>query len=333
MRKNQPDGQNSLFVFVLTLIIALTISIIPSNKDKEAELSLLEMIPSVTQSHLVSTESDHSAPATEHSQESGAVEADVHKSEAVDTVQVAEAVEEKVTEHAEHVEEAETAKKQETVKEEEAVEQAEHAGEKQAEEHTGAEEEESSTHTEVVQEVQDVEKVEPAQEEVEEEPEAVEEEKESVEQTKVVKEAEAVEESEAAPEAKTAEEAPATPKSTQVADVVAMNSPLYETHKKSIIQFTHKKHIEDYSIGCGECHHDTDGQPLTDLKMGDPVEKCGDCHSKIGKLPKGASAEEKLEYHKEALHQNCIQCHKTFNKENNTKAAPASCKQCHPKNK
>ncbi|SLM33252.1 conserved hypothetical protein [Desulfamplus magnetovallimortis] len=112
-----------------------------------------------------------------------------------------------------------------------------------------------------------------------------------------------------------------------------MENPDYDKHSKGIVQFTHLKHATDYSIGCGECHHDSDGQPLSDLKMGDSVEKCNACHSDTGKAPKGISDSEKLGFHKEALHKNCITCHKTYNKEKNTKAAPASCTQCHPKNK
>ena len=38
---------------------------------------------------------------------------------------------------------------------------------------------------------------------------------------------------------------------------------------------------------------------------------------------------EKLAYHANALHENCISCHKAYNKENKTKAAPSSCTKCH----
>ena len=40
-----------------------------------------------------------------------------------------------------------------------------------------------------------------------------------------------------------------------------------------------------------------------------------------------------MEYHAEALHENCISCHKDYNKKNKTKAAPQSCTKCHPKKK
>jgi len=37
--------------------------------------------------------------------------------------------------------------------------------------------------------------------------------------------------------------------------------------------------------------------------------------------------------HAEALHLNCISCHKKANKASGTKAAPTSCAKCHPKKK
>ncbi len=120
---------------------------------------------------------------------------------------------------------------------------------------------------------------------------------------------------------------------TKVDDVFEMNSP-YE-HKKSLSKFTHKKHIEEYEIGCGECHHDEEGKPLNDLKEGDDVQKCFDCHKKPGELKgkkaKGLSKKQKREYHANAVHDNCLGCHRKFNKEKKTKAAPTKCTDCHPK--
>ncbi|GBC59103.1 cytochrome c, class III family protein [Desulfonema ishimotonii] len=128
--------------------------------------------------------------------------------------------------------------------------------------------------------------------------------------------------------------APAAAGKTEVADVIAMDNPTYAKHKKTIVQFTHKKHIEEYKLSCGECHHDEKAEPLKDLKMGDAVQGCIACHDKPGKAPKEVKDKaEKLTYHTNALHKNCIDCHKAHNKKNNTKAAPASCGQCHVKKK
>ena len=118
-------------------------------------------------------------------------------------------------------------------------------------------------------------------------------------------------------------------------EMIKMQSPEYAEHTKGIVEFSHGKHADEYEIGCGECHHDDKGQPL-ELKKGDPVQRCIECHKEPGERPKGKDApklskEERLAFHAEALHYNCKDCHKDHNKENNTKAAPTTCTQCHPK--
>ena len=132
---------------------------------------------------------------------------------------------------------------------------------------------------------------------------------------------------------------------TQVDDVITLKNPAYEKHTKGIVQFTHKKHATEYGATCGECHHDDKGQPL-DLKEGDDVQNCIECHKIPSQVPKDVKKEWKakkikkkeqnklkLDYHAEAIHMNCIQCHKKWNKENKSKAAPVSCTKCHPKTK
>ncbi|MBU0463896.1 MAG: cytochrome c family protein [Proteobacteria bacterium] len=115
-----------------------------------------------------------------------------------------------------------------------------------------------------------------------------------------------------------------------------MNNPGYTKHTKGIVQFTHKNHVEKYSIACGRCHHDEAGKPL-ELTMTDNAKGCMECHIETEK-PKGEKLEKKekiAKYHFEALHANCIDCHKDYNKEKGGyKAkgpAPASCTNCHPK--
>jgi hypothetical protein len=120
-----------------------------------------------------------------------------------------------------------------------------------------------------------------------------------------------------------------------VEDVIKMQSEAYDEHTKSIVEFTHRKHVEDYNITCGECHHDEKGQPL-DLEWGDDVQKCSECHSIPGEKPKGKDApkltkQEELQYHAEAVHMNCRDCHREYNKKHETKAAPTTCTGCHPK--
>jgi len=116
---------------------------------------------------------------------------------------------------------------------------------------------------------------------------------------------------------------------------IKMQAP-YE-HKKAITVFTHQKHSVDYKIACGECHHDDKGQPLANLKEGDPVKKCFDCHNTPGEVKgkeaKGLADKELRAYHANAVHDNCLGCHKQFNKENKDKgkSAPQKCEECHPK--
>lgn len=131
---------------------------------------------------------------------------------------------------------------------------------------------------------------------------------------------------------------------TEVSDVIKMQNPAYTAHTKGIVEFSHKKHVEEYKAACGDCHHDDKGQPLTDLKMGDNVDSCITCHKIPGTVPgemkkewretkmaQSEQAKRELEFHAEAVHQNCISCHKDFNKKNNSKAAPVTCTTCHPK--
>ncbi|NQT09658.1 MAG: cytochrome c3 family protein, partial [Desulfobacteraceae bacterium] len=77
---------------------------------------------------------------------------------------------------------------------------------------------------------------------------------------------------------------------TAVQDVIKMENKAYAEHKKSIVMFSHKKHIEDYKAGCGECHHDENGKPLNNLKIGDNVQNCIECHKKPSERPKGKDA-------------------------------------------
>ena len=127
---------------------------------------------------------------------------------------------------------------------------------------------------------------------------------------------------------------------TEVQDIIKMENKAYEKHKKSIVMFPHKKHVEEYKAGCGKCHHDENNKPLDSLKPGDDVKNCIECHKKAGfikgKKAKGLSKEQKREYHANAIHDNCRSCHKDFNKEKGLKskdegAAPTTCAKCHPK--
>lgn len=136
---------------------------------------------------------------------------------------------------------------------------------------------------------------------------------------------------------------------SQVADVIKMESKGYSKHKQPIVTFEHKKHSEEYtkanpklySNGCGECHHDENGKPLTALKSGDNVQTCISCHKEPGEKPPKEKMDKKeriQKYHAEAMHENCVGCHRNFNKAKNLKAADkgaaplkSRCNNCHKK--
>ncbi len=133
--------------------------------------------------------------------------------------------------------------------------------------------------------------------------------------------------------------------STTVSDEIKMENSAYAKHKKGIVMFSHKKHASEYAEknpdlyknGCGECHHDKDGKPLT-INEGDSVQGCIECHTEPSEPPKGKDApklskEEKMKYHAHALHENCKGCHKAFKDATGSKAAPTTCTKCHPKKK
>ena len=130
-----------------------------------------------------------------------------------------------------------------------------------------------------------------------------------------------------------------------IPDIMLLEEPCY-THKKGIVQFDHKKHSQDYfdtypelyPNGCGDCHHDKNGEPILKLKDEDIVQRCIDCHMLAGEAPKGKKAKVKLskkekikDYHANAFHANCKGCHKKFNKAYKPKKAPTTCIKCHPK--
>jgi hypothetical protein len=129
---------------------------------------------------------------------------------------------------------------------------------------------------------------------------------------------------------------------TDVPVVIKMQND-YE-HTKAIVEFTHEKHVKEYKASCGDCHHDENNKPLSNLKAGDAVKKCIECHSKPGEVPKAENEKWKKEkvkkaekdklarqWHAEAIHDNCRGCHQDYNKKNKTKAAPTTCVKCHPK--
>jgi predicted CXXCH cytochrome family protein len=117
-----------------------------------------------------------------------------------------------------------------------------------------------------------------------------------------------------------------------VEDTFEIKTQEYPEHKKNAPTLTHKKHVEEYGISCGECHHDADGNPL-ELAWGDEAQRCVECHDKLEKDPANRDDIMVLE---NAMHGNCIDCHKEVNIEagdpkGRKGPAPTSCTKCHPR--
>ena len=101
------------------------------------------------------------------------------------------------------------------------------------------------------------------------------------------------------------------------------------------VKFKHSKHVEDYGAVCGDCHHDSDFEPI---ESHDPDETyaCSECHEEEG-LVRGtiaendASDDDLLAHRANALHVQCIGCHKRYNKLNQVIRMPESCIACHAK--
>jgi len=128
---------------------------------------------------------------------------------------------------------------------------------------------------------------------------------------------------------------------TAVPDVIRLDTKSYAKNAKGPVAFSHGKHQRDYKkkypglykVSCGECHHDQENKPRKKLSEGDKVEKCIQCHKKPeyvkGQKAKKLSKKQKVEYHANALHENCQSCHKKVNKKTGKKTAPTTCKKCH----
>ncbi len=78
--------------------------------------------------------------------------------------------------------------------------------------------------------------------------------------------------------------------------------------------FTHSKHVEDFGAVCGDCHHDSDAEPIESFHP-DATYACGECHDEEG-LIRGPIAEnealqsDRIAHRANALHLQCISCHK-----------------------
>jgi hypothetical protein len=109
----------------------------------------------------------------------------------------------------------------------------------------------------------------------------------------------------------------------------------YPTRFEGPVRFSHKKHVESYGAGCGDCHHDSELYPI---EVYDPSEtySCEECHYDRGlvrgpKIENNMSEADQLMHRPNAIHAQCLGCHKKFNKEKHLVVAPEACISCHKK--
>ncbi|MFO7461944.1 MAG: cytochrome c3 family protein [Desulfatiglandales bacterium] len=108
------------------------------------------------------------------------------------------------------------------------------------------------------------------------------------------------------------------PTAADVAEIIVINNQGYDQDRRGPVNFSHKKHAEDYKVACDECHHEFENGKNV-WKEGDPVKQCIECHDPIEK--KGNA--EKLQT---AFHDNCHGCHRELK----DKEAPfKKCTDCH----
>ena len=71
---------------------------------------------------------------------------------------------------------------------------------------------------------------------------------------------------------------------------ITLKPAIWPSPTKTPVQFSHKKHSQEYKVACDQCHHIyKDGKNT--WKEGDQVEKCEKCHTEPtvqgeGKLPR-----------------------------------------------
>ena len=119
----------------------------------------------------------------------------------------------------------------------------------------------------------------------------------------------------------------------EVPDHFVIKAKLWKDHTKSGVEFSHKKHAEEYGAKCADCHHVIENGKNV-WKEGDKVQKCMECHNEptIKGEKQLPDAQQKLNL-KLAFHNNCQGCHKDLKKKDKAKYGkiPTTCIQCHPK--
>ena len=93
------------------------------------------------------------------------------------------------------------------------------------------------------------------------------------------------------------------------------------------VKFSHADHVREYGLSCIDCHHTLESEDE------EVEEHCRDCHAESGFI-RGKQAEELdedelIEHYLNALHAQCINCHKEKKIEDRKRKIPVGCTQCH----
>jgi hypothetical protein len=108
-------------------------------------------------------------------------------------------------------------------------------------------------------------------------------------------------------------------------DVIIIDNEDYESDRKGIVTFTHRKHALDYKVSCWECHHEyVDGKNI--WSPWEETVTCGACHDPEEKYDNPILLQK-------AYHFNCKNCHKSLAKEKKKTGPYRKCYGCHEKPK
>jgi hypothetical protein len=93
------------------------------------------------------------------------------------------------------------------------------------------------------------------------------------------------------------------------------------------VTFNHADHVKDHGLTCNACHHTLEPGETT------VEEHCRDCHTEPGfvrgKDAHGLDREDLFERYLNALHFQCIECHKQKRIKDRKRKIPVGCTQCH----
>jgi hypothetical protein len=111
---------------------------------------------------------------------------------------------------------------------------------------------------------------------------------------------------------------------TEATGVKAPEAEIIIKGEKKSARFSHPVHL-GLGVTCGQCHHDSQHQPLTDSDIAAMENaqqlSCATCHNKDFSDPK-------LQTIKDAFHARCKECHKQGV---DGKTGPTKCTDCHVK--